>query len=345
MNVPPPNVPKAPEPSGGTIKPAAPGMALTLYDVFFDDDGLRAVWGIVLFLAIRKLLVYCVNPIAAVAFAVQPDPDGLISAGSTYVFEGAGAACLALTTWLMARMEQRPLAAYGFGREYPWRRFAAGMGWGVALISLLIGLLRAAGLLVFDVRLLTGPAVLRSAAIWLGAFVLVAVLEETYLRGYLQFALTRLMTPIYRRVFRMQHADRAGFWTAALILSFAFGITHNTNPGESPLGLVSAGIAGLLFCLSLWRTGSLWWAIGFHAAWDWGQSFLYGVADSGLIAQGRLFATHVVGRPVLSGGVTGPEGSILLLPVMGIGVAVVLLTLPRSNAGVAAASASPTAVD
>jgi membrane protease YdiL (CAAX protease family) len=216
------------------------------------------------------------------------------------------------------------------------------MGWGVVLISLLIGLLRAAGLLVFDARLLTGPAVLRYAALWLGAFVLVAVLEETYLRGYLQFALTRVMTPIYRRMFGTRHADRAGFWTAALILSFAFGLTHNTNPGESPLGLVSAGIAGLLFCLSLWRTGSLWWAIGFHAAWDWGQSFLYGVADSGLIVQGRLFATHVVGRPVLSGGVTGPEGSILLLPVMGIGVAVVLLTLPR---GTTAASAFRADVD
>jgi uncharacterized protein len=31
---------------------------------------------------------------------------------------------------------------------------------------------------------------------------------------------------------------------------------------------------GLLFCLSLRRTGSLWWAVGFHAAWDWGQTLL-----------------------------------------------------------------------
>jgi len=27
-------------------------------------------------------------------------------------------------------------------------------------------------------------------------------------------------------------------------------------------------------------TGSLWWAVGFHAAWDWGQSCFYGTADS-----------------------------------------------------------------
>jgi hypothetical protein len=73
---------------------------------------------------------------------------------------------------------------------------------------------------------------------------------------------------------------------------------------------VAAGLAGLVFCFALYRTGSLWWAIGIHAAWDWSQSFLYGVADSGLMAEGHLFATHPVGKPILSGGLTGPEGSV-----------------------------------
>ena len=105
-----------------------------------------------------------------------------------------------------------------------------------------------------------------------------------------------------------------GFWTAALLLSFGFGFVHRTNAGESPIGLLSAGLISVVFCLSLWRTGSLWWAIGFHAAWDWAQSFLYGVADSGMVIQGHLFSTHPVGRPLFSGGLTGPEGSILSCP-------------------------------
>ena len=45
--------------------------------------------------------------------------------------------------------------------------------------------------------------------------------------------------------------------------------------------------------------------------WDWAQSFLFGVPDSGTLATGRLFATHAVGKPWLSGGIDGPEGSVL----------------------------------
>lgn len=88
---------------------------------------------------------------------------------------------------------------------------------------------------------------------------------------------------------------------------------------------------GTVFCLSLWRTGSLWWAIGFHASWDWAQSFLYGVADSGLIVQHHLLATHPVGKPILSGGATGPEGSIFILPVMAVVSCIIIFTLPRTG--------------
>ena len=174
---------------------------------------------------------------------------------------------------------------------------------------------------------------LHYALVWLGGFVLVALAEEIFTRGYLQFTLTRGFGEIYRWLFSESRANALGFWTAALVLSFYFGFGHRTNPGESPIGMFSAGLIGLAFCLSIWRTGSLWWAIGFHAAWDWAQSFLYGVADSGLIIQGRLFATHPVGKPVLSGGLTGPEGSIFILPVVALAAVVIQLTLPRTHRG------------
>jgi hypothetical protein len=83
--------------------------------------------------------------------------------------------------------------------------------------------------------------------------------------------------------------------------------------------------------LSLWRTGSLWWAIGFHTSWDWAQSFLYGVPDSGLIAQYHLLATHPVGKPILSGGSTGPEGSIFIVAILVLISLIILFTLPRTQ--------------
>jgi hypothetical protein len=194
--------------------------------------------------------------------------------------------------------------------------------------------------LVFDERLLFGPAVIRYGLLWFAGFLLVGSAEEVYLRGYLQFTLTRGLSGIYRRLFGTLHADAFGFWTAAAVLSVLFGAGHASNPGESPLGIIAAGLVGLVFCLSLWRTGSLWWAIGFHAAWDWAQSYLYGVADSGLAVQGHLFATHPAGPTYLSGGPTGPEGSVFLIPVLAVAVAAIVYTLPRTHIGYTSAGAS-----
>jgi len=188
-------------------------------------------------------------------------------------------------------------------------------------------------MLVFDARILFGGAVLRYGAIWLFGFLLVGLLEEYLNRGYLQFTLARGLSGIYAWLFKTPYAKALGFWTAAAILSFLFGLGHRSNPGESPLGMLSAGLAGFVFTLTLWRTGSLWWAIGFHCTWDWAQSFLYGVADSGLMVQGHLFATHPVGRPILSGGLTGPEGSIFIVPILALTVGIIVLTLPQSALG------------
>ena len=103
---------------------------------------------------------------------------------------------------------------------------------------------------------------------------------------------------------------------SALLWSGVFFLTHIQNGGEDPAGLAGVFLAGILFSYALWRTGSLWWGIGFHTTWDWAQSFLFGVPDSGILSKGRLFATHASGRVLFSGGVDGPEGSLLLIPVL-----------------------------
>ena len=343
MSSPPPNVSGSPEQPAETtndaMNPVSPDRNFSAYDVFFGPDGLRAVWGILIFVALREAFVAYVYPLVQTVFASPFGRGGLLPPREMLVYEGAGLFCVGLATWLMAKIERRPTSVYGFGRQRGIGNFCAGLGWGVVLLSLLIVLLRVGGLLVFDARMLVGSSAFHYGLIWLGGFLLVGLMEETLSRGYLQFTLTRLLSAIYRRLFGASRANMLGFWTAALILSFAFGFGHRSNPGESPLGLLSAGVAGLLFCLSLWRTGSLWWAIGFHASWDWAQSFLYGVADSGLMAQGHLYATHPVGRPILSGGLTGPEGSVLMLPVMAVGAVVILFTLPRTHLGYMPANA------
>jgi hypothetical protein len=49
------------------------------------------------------------------------------------------------------------------------------------------------------------------------------------------------------------------------------------------------------------------------------------------VIQGHLFATHPVGRPIFSGGLTGPEGSLFILPTLALTAAVILFILPRTR--------------
>jgi len=105
------------------------------------------------------------------------------------------------------------------------------------------------------------------------------------------------------------------FWPSAILLSAFFGFIH--SPGESWVGAVEAGATGLLFCFVLRRTGDLWMPTGFHVAWDWGETYFYGVPDSGLAAKGHLFnPAFFPGRPWLTGGSVGPEGSWLSIALL-----------------------------
>jgi membrane protease YdiL (CAAX protease family) len=240
---------------------------------------------------------------------------------------------LLFVTWIMSKIERRPNSIYGLGGSRKLPHFFAGLVWGVICLSLLVLILVKTGMLVIDSRLLFASDALRYGAIWLLGFLLVGLFEEYLVRGYLQYTLTRGIAGFYQWAFKTRHSAALGFWTSAVLFSILFGLGHGKNPGESPIGLLSAGLAGLLFCFSLWRTGSLWWAIGFHTSWDWAQSFLYGVADSGMMAQHHLLATHPVGKPILSGGATGPEGSIFIVAVLALGSLIIVFTLSRAQYG------------
>ncbi len=321
----------APTPS----TPEAPVPPSPLHRIFIGPDGLRAGWGILTFVILFFLLVRGAGFLSHlihllpkhVPGAVRPDPGPLF----TIISEAIPFLVVALVSWIMSRIERRPVGVYGLGGQRKLPLFLVGAFWGVTFLSMLVLILWKTGLLIIDARLLFGSDIIRYAATWLIGFLVVGLLEEYLTRGYLQYTLTRGLAGLYRWAFKTPHSTALGFWSAALIFSFLFGAGHGSNPGESPIGLVAAGLAAMVFCLSLWRTGSLWWAIGFHTTWDWAQSFLYGVADSGTMVKFHLLATHPVGKPILSGGATGPEGSIFALPILFLVTLVIVFTLPHTN--------------
>ena len=123
-----------------------------------------------------------------------------------------------------------------------------------------------------------------------------------------------------------------GFWAAALVTSFLFFFAHTGNPGENWIGLSQVFMIGIIFCFMLWRTGSLWFPVGFHAAWDWAQSFFYGTADSGLITRGHLLTATFHGPDWLTGGSVGPEGSTLMVPLNVLLFIALYFALPKRAA-------------
>ena len=94
------------------------------------------------------------------------------------------------------------------------------------------------------------------------------------------------------------------------------------NDGETALGIAGVFAAGMLLCLLVRLSGALWLGIGFHTAWDWAQSYLYGVPDSGTMIEGHLLISHAMGDTRFSGGTVGPEGSVFAMPVLVAGLVV-----------------------
>jgi membrane protease YdiL (CAAX protease family) len=308
--------------------------------VLFGRFGLRAGWSILIFVPLFLLFaaIFILTALAAagklpqiIANAhthapkiTQPHaiPDTLAStAFTTDITLFAG---LALASLILSRIESRRFAVYGIGRNRLFD-FLPGAFWGLATLSLLVALLRAFHLLVFDTRALHGAPVFLFGIKWLLAFLAVGLFEEYLSRGFLQFTLTRGVYGLAEKI-SPTHARAVAFWIAAFFMSLSFSAGHLANAHENPMGIVMTFLAAVVFSYALWRTGSLWWAIGFHMAWDWAQSFLYGVPDSGQISAGRLFQTHPAGNPLLSGGIDGPEGSVYVIPIMLLAILIIRFT-------------------
>jgi membrane protease YdiL (CAAX protease family) len=222
---------------------------------------------------------------------------------------------VALATWIVSRIEKRPLDDYGIPlRQAFGKRFWEGMVWGFAMLSAILLVLRVSGHFQIDSVALTGSAVYRWALAWGATFLCVSLSEEFAFRGYWLFTMSR----------------RIRFWPAALFLSAVFGVAHLGNKGENVLGILQVVATGLLFCLTIRRTGNLWFAIGFHAAWDWAETFFYGTPDSGLLGVNHFLNTSVQGPNWLTGGSAGPEGSIIAIVILLLCALLIHLRFPKA---------------
>lgn len=311
-------------------------------------EGLRSGWSILLFAAafyIFRLIIQSALFAAGVNDEMSVESPAFLSLVElTALLALAGAAAF------MAVIEGRHILTYNLAGTHRVRHLFFGLASGFAALSLLVGAMAWGGWLRFEADSLSTLRALQFALLWGCAFLLVGMVEEGLFRCYALFTATRginfwwalaaeISICIYLLVndgghgvygvyaaaalglvpcliVHLKCGARSAFWQAAWVTSTFFGLYHTTNGGENWIGIFAAACIGLVFCVSVRVTGSAWWAIGCHAAWDWAETFFYGTADSGMGGQGHLLSASPAGSPVWSGGSDGPEGSVLVIGVI-----------------------------
>lgn len=192
------------------------------------------------------------------------------------------------------------------------RAFGSGALCGALAISFLFGMLWSAGgvrIVGFSPEAFGGGVFVSITMLLLyGAlFFSVGFMEELVFRGY---ALHNL---------RAWLGIAGAVGTQALL----FALAHAGNGGQiswqaffnERWAMVNLVLIGLFFAIAYLKTGTLWFPIGFHVAWNFCLGCVWSLPVSG-IPVFRLLDVTSSGNTTLSGGSFGAEGSILLAPLI-----------------------------
>jgi membrane protease YdiL (CAAX protease family) len=337
--------------------------------VFTGKQGLRAGWSVVIFLILTILFGACLGAAASViARKVLYLRPGGFTPTSAFIQEVILFLSVLGSGTIVALIERRRILDYNLAGPRRFVHFLGGLAAGFFALSALVGALAWGGWLHFGAVALSGSQIFSFAALWGVVFLLTGFFEEGTFRCYLQFTLTRginfwwalgivgliclrlalsargngawgvyimaLLGLVPCFVLHLMKTQGGNFWQAAWVTSTLFGFIHTGNNGENWIGIFAAAAVGFVFCVSIRVTGSAWWAIGYHASWDWAETYFYGTADSGLPAQGHYLTTSPAGAVLWSGGTDGPEGSLLVIPIVLLLLVVLIVIYARGQATV-----------
>ncbi len=269
--------------------------------IFLGRDGLRAGWRFAIFLVLAQVVAKVF--FWAIGWLGYREPEGWTAVG--FIVEGGlSAAAGIVAAAVLARFEKRSLADYGLATPRAMPLFLEGVAWGLAGSVVLLAVIVALGGAEVHGLALHGGALVRSALLWGLAMLLLGLSEEFLFRGYPLVTLARGMR----------------FWPAAALLSAVFGAVHYfLKPMETWVDGVSVGLYGLFWCFTFRRTGSLWFAIGFHAMSDYADMVLLAQPNTGnkrLPLPGHLLDITYPGPAWMTGGPCGTEASMLVFFVL-----------------------------
>lgn len=284
--------------------------------IFVGPNGVRAGWR---FLAYA--VIFIALNLAAQAYLLPPLMKALRAQESlnSYAFliaEIVEGLTVLIATGILAFCERRRIDAYGLPVRLAFRgRFWEGFTIGVVAAGAVAIAMLATGAMVVHGFALQGTVLAAQAALWFAVMVLVGLNEEYMFRGYPLQALARGM----------------GFWPAAILLSLLFGAAHLTKSDENVIDITNIILLGVLLCLMLQRTGSLWLAAGFHCSFDYMQFFVIGTPNGGAQPVGHLLDSSFPGPAWANGGLLGTEASYFMLPVIGLLFLYIVLRFPKAK--------------
>ncbi len=290
-----------PSPDSSTGQPLAPPPSEDLASkIFLHGGGLRAGWRLLIYTAFVAGLgfggLFILRPFV-------PPSHGELSPRYLFVQEAFSFSVIFAAAAIMAKIEGRTVGAYGLPLRGAFGKlFWQGCGIGLVEASAVVGLIAVFGGYSFGALAIHTGELFRWGLLWAAFFLLVGLFEEYLFRGYIQYTL----------------GNGIGFWPAAVLLSCSFGAVHLGNPGEGWVGAAGVVAIGMVFAFALRRTGNLWLVVGWHASFDFGETFLYSVPNSGIVFPGHLSGATLHGAAWLTGGTVGPEGSVFSFLTMGI---------------------------
>lgn len=134
----------------------------------------------------------------------------------------------------------------------------------------------------------------------------------------------------YYQVLRKGYRNK---WVAIVGNALVFSLLHIFNPGITVLALLNIFFSGVICSLLVYYYDSLWAAFGFHTGWNFTQSILLGLPNSGKVVPYSIFMLDTANarNSVFYNVVFGIEGTVFSTIILGLICVVVYLVGRKRN--------------
>ena len=214
-------------------------------------------------------------------------------------------------------IEKRSLSSIGFNKNNWLKKYSLGFLIGLVMMSIIVLILLLFGYITVEKNPIqpVGVSAISSVLVILFGWIIQGATEEIVTRGWLLNVLS----------------SKYNIGFGLLISSTLFGLMHLTNPNVNYIAVINIILVGLFYGLYVIKTNDLWAVCGMHSAWNFAQGNIFGFEVSGLdISVGTLIDLNLVENDFITGGVFGPEASIVATFVLLLSI-IILLFINNTN--------------